>query len=133
MVDPQVLNGWELNPGASEESVRGAQEALGRRLPGDYIAFLREHDGGEGAVGDRYVVLWKSGELAQFNREYEVQEYAPGLVLFGSNGANEGYGFDARDGAMRVVMIPFIGMDLRHARPMADTFESFLTRLRSAR
>jgi len=131
MVDPQLLEGWEFNPGASEESVRVAQAGLGRELPRDYIAFLREHDGGEGSLGDRYLVLWKSTELVQFNREYEVEEYAPGVVLFGSNGANEGFGFDSRDGAMRVVMIPFVGMDLRYARPMAETFELLLTRLQS--
>jgi len=34
-----------------------------------------------------YAALWHVNELMMFNKEYAVAEYAPGLLLFGSNGA----------------------------------------------
>lgn len=50
---------------------------FGITLPEDYVAFLRKYNGGEGFVGDNYVIFWKADELADFNREYEVEKYAP--------------------------------------------------------
>lgn len=29
-----------------------------------------------------------------FNEEYQVRQYAPGVILFGSDGGGEAYGFD---------------------------------------
>jgi cell wall assembly regulator SMI1 len=94
----------------------------GFTLPDDYIAFLRQHDGGEGDLGDDYVMLWKAAELGDFNREYQTDVFAPGIFLFGSNGGGEAYGFDLADPAMPVVSIPFVGMDLEQATEVAPRF-----------
>src|SRR6476660_710799 len=69
-------------------------------LPRDYLAFLRQHNDGEGFIVDNYIIFWKAEEPADFNREYEVEKYAPGILLFGSDGGGEGYGFDTRSAAM---------------------------------
>ena len=75
-------------------------------------------------------MLWKIDELLRFNREYEVPEYAPGLFLFGSNGGGEAFAFDLRaEGRNPVVSVPFIGMDVRDALPLAETFDGFLEHL----
>lgn len=108
------------------ESLRDVESALGRHLPQDYRDFLQKNDGGEGFISDNYVILWRAGELIEFNREYEVKKYAPGLFLFGSDGGGEGYGFDMREQDVPVVMVPFIGMSLRYARPIAPSFTGFL-------
>jgi hypothetical protein len=129
MKTEDVLKDWQLNAGASEDGIRDAVSSLGGSLPCDYLQFLRDHDGGEGFIGDNYLILWKAGELSTFNREYEVERYAPGLLLFGSDGGGEGYGFDTRDAAMPVVRVPFIGMDLRYATPVAMSFTDFLAQL----
>ena len=73
-----------------------------------------------------YAMLWKVGELYRFNREYEVQKYAPGLLLFGSTGGGEGIAFDMREPSKLVVSVPFIGMDLKEIIPLAATFDGFL-------
>jgi len=118
----ETLKDWILNAGASEGAIREAVSLLGCPLPADYLQFLREHNGGEGFIANNYLIVWKIEELNAFNQEYEVGQYAPGLVLFGSSGGGEGYAFDTRDEAMPVVQIPFIGMDLRYAKPVASSF-----------
>jgi hypothetical protein len=117
-----LLNNWELNRGASE----GELLAITRNLPQDYVEFLRKHNGGEGFIGDDYFILWKAQELDRFNLEYEVEEYAPGIFLFGSSGGGEGYGFDTREKGLRIVRLPFIGMDLRYVKGVADSFTALL-------
>lgn len=124
-----VLNDWKLNSGALEDTIRDAISELECSLPADYVQFLQEHDGGEGFIGDNYLILWMVEELSPFNREYEVRQYAPGLILFGSSGGGEAYGFDTRDVAMPVVRVPFIGMELRYVRSVASSFTDFLTQL----
>jgi len=94
-----------------------------------YRRFMSEQDGGEGFVGGRYLILWRTSELVTFNREYEAWKYAPGLLLFGSNGGGEAFAFDTRDNSMKVVMVPFIGMSLNDAKTVADSFDNFLSNL----
>jgi hypothetical protein len=120
---------WHFEPVATEEEVRVAEDALGRRLPGEYIAFLCEHGSGEGFVGKNYLMLWRASELEQFNRGYRVEEFAPGLLLFGSSGGGEAYAFDLRDEHLPIVRVPFIPMQLKYVRPVAPTFVVFLERL----
>jgi hypothetical protein len=96
------------------------------------LDFLRQHDGGEGFVGDNYIILWKASELADFNREYEVEKYAPGIFLFASSGGGEGYGFDLKLAELPIVRIPFIGMERRLAIPVAATFPEFFVQLSSS-
>ncbi len=98
-------------------------------MPSDYLTFIRDHDGEEGFIGENYLVFWRVGELVTFNREYEVEKYASGLLLFASNGGGEGYGFDTRKGTLPIVRVPFIGMELRYALPIAASFADLLNQL----
>jgi hypothetical protein len=124
------LEKFETNGLASTEILEAAEKHFECTLPADYKGFMSAHDGGEGFIGDQYLILWKAGELIDFNREYEVAKYAPGLLLFGSNGGGEAFAFDTRQSEeMRIRMVPFIGMSLKDTTPVADTFEGFLTRL----
>lgn len=121
-----LLKGWHLNVGAPDSVLRDAAAALGHALPADYVEFMREHDGGEGLIGSNYLIMWKGEELHPFNAEYEVSQYAPGLILFGSSGGGEGYGFDTRDGSLRVVRLPFVGMGWEYSKPVANNFRDAL-------
>ena len=129
MKTENILKDWQLNAGASEDAIRDAVSSLGCSLPHDYVQFLRDHDGGEGFIGHNYLIVWKAEELNTFNREYEVTKYAPGLLLFASDGGGEGYGFDTRNTAMPVVSVSFIGMDLNEAQRVASSFTDFLNLL----
>ncbi len=106
---------------------------LARPLPEAYRDYLARQDGWEGFVGDAYLVLWRASELATFNEDYEVADYAPGLYLFGSNGGGSGFAFDLREPAMPIVLVPLIGMSLEVAMPVSRNFEAFLADLGSRR
>jgi hypothetical protein len=123
------LKDWQFNAGATEKALRDAAVLVGHLLPQDYVQFFLAHNGWEGFVGDNYLILWKTEELSTFNREYEVDQYAPGLVLFGSNGCGEGYAFDTRSADMPIVRVPFIGMDLQYVTPTADSFSDLFIQL----
>lgn len=101
-------------------------------LPEDFLSVLSDVDGGEGFIGEEYLILWKAEELIPFNKEYEVEKYAPGIFLFGSNGGGEGFGFDTRSKPYKVVEVPFIGMDLKYATPVADSFTHLLERMKDS-
>jgi hypothetical protein len=125
----ELLKGWHLNAGATAEDLRNVEVSLEHLLPFAYENFLRMHNGGEGFIGDNYLILWRSEELSKFNREYEVDQYAPGLLLFGSNGGGEGYAFDTRVASMSIARVPFIGMDLRYAIPVATDLNELFVQL----
>lgn len=124
-----TLKNFSLNDPASNEVLYDASASLRWLFPRDYETFLRLHNGSEGFVGDSYLILWKAEDLRPFNFEYEVMEYAPGIILFGSSGGGEGYGFDTADPVMPVIRIPFVGMERSSARVVADTFTGFLAEL----
>lgn len=125
----QLLDDFTLEPGASPESLQHLEAIKGVDLPDDYRSFLADANGGEGFIGAEYLILWKAEELEQFNREYEVETHAPGLFLFGSNGGGEGFGFDTRSMPYKVVQVPFIGMDLKYASHVADSFLDLLAKM----
>lgn len=124
-----ALENWKLNSRITKDVFHGVVTSLGMSLPADYVQFLQEHNGGEGFIGDNYLILWRAEEIPQFNREYEVDKYAPGIILFGSDGGGEGYGFDSREKGMPIVRVPFIGMDLKYATVVASSFNGLITYL----
>ncbi|WP_374577796.1 SMI1/KNR4 family protein [Phenylobacterium sp.] len=123
------LTEGQLDPPGDSDVIAGLTSGLGVALPPSYLSFLRQHNGGEGFVGDSYVVLWRAEDLVDFNREYEVAKYAPGIILFGSNGGGEGYGFDTQLAGLPIVQLPFIGMERRYATPIAEDFIHLFAKL----
>ena len=121
-----ILTEGQFDGPAESAVVDGLSARLGVELPKDYTKFLKEHNGGEGFIGDSYIIFFKAEELVDFNREYEVEKYAPGILLFASNGGGEAYGFDTHDVEMPIVRIPFIFMERQSAetiaRDLADLF-----------
>lgn len=110
--------------------MQDAEVGLGRPLPTDYEAFLLKHNGGEGFIGKHYLILWKATELVKFNEGYEVETYAPGLIMFGSTGGGDGFAFDTRTSPYCVMQIPFIGMSLEDGFHVAGSFSELLQRMR---
>ncbi|RPJ52068.1 MAG: SMI1/KNR4 family protein [Acidobacteria bacterium] len=126
----ELVSRLKGNPPATEEAILDFERSAGLNLPPDYRAFLRQADGAEGFVGEGgYVILWPVEKLLEWNEAYEVEEYAPGLVLFGSSGGGEAYAFDSREGQMDVVAVPFVGMDLSEVARISMTFAEFLEAL----
>lgn len=101
---------FRCNEGASETAIASVDATIRSFLPQDYLDFVRRSDGGEGFIGDEYLILWRIEELDEFNRDYEVHEYLTDVVLFGSNGGGEAFGFRKSKTRADIVRVPFVGM-----------------------
>jgi len=123
------LDVFHVNGPANAEELLAVEAHFTCSLSPGYREFMTTYNGGEGFMGQQYVILWRSAELLDFNHDYEAATYAPGLLLFGSNGGGEGIAFDLRDQSMAVVVVPFIGMSCEDARFVAASFETFLLRV----
>jgi SMI1 / KNR4 family (SUKH-1) len=122
------LTDWKLEGPADARSIDGLMSSLGVALPREYVDFLKKHNGGDGLIGDNYFILWTIEDLGDFNREYQVEIYARGILLFGSSGGGQGYGFDTRSAAMPIVQVPFIGMAHEYVEPVASSFSGIFTK-----
>ena len=112
---------------AMPEAISVFERQLGFRLPDDYVAFLRRHNGGEGFIGSGpYMMLWAVEELEPLNRGYGVASYCPELLLIGSNGGGEAYAFDRRSTPWCVVQFPFVDMDYSMCDVVGSSFSDFV-------
>jgi hypothetical protein len=101
------------------------EERFGKKLPADYVEFMEVYNGGEGSVGKSYVALYPISKIIELNRDYEIEEAVPGLMLIGSNGGGEAFAIDYRTDEIRFVMIPFI-FEEDAIIEFSDSFEGFL-------
>ena len=123
---PHAFDRFNKRSPATPEQIAAFSTASGLTLPQDYTAFLKKANGGEGMVGpNAYLILFAVDELASLNKTYQVEDYVPGLLFFGSDGGGEAFAFNTRD-AMRVVRVPFVGMDPSTVEAIADTFTAFI-------
>jgi hypothetical protein len=122
----RFLSNMNLCIAANDAAIAAGEVQLGMRLPADYVEFLKFTNGGEGFIGKEYVILWGIEDLYSMNQSYEIKKYVPGLLIFGSNGGGEAYGFDTRSPQWPIVRVPFIGMEWGLAKPMSLTFKAFL-------
>jgi hypothetical protein len=96
-------------------------------LPKDYIKFLELYNGGNGFIGENsYIHLWSVDEIEEYNVGYMVEEFIPGIILIGSDGAEMAYGIQ-RDG--KYIEVPFIGMDYNEVTVIASNFNDFINYL----
>ena len=96
--------------GASPELLQQVELGLGMPLPADLRELLMRHDGLEGSFGPHgYIQLWSSSELKDANDGYEVESWAPGITLVGSDGGNEGIGFRTTPSGHEWVLVPLVG------------------------
>lgn len=128
-MDP-ILKKLNRRPPATDDDIAAFEKASGKVLPSDFVSFLKTTNGGEGFIGESaYVIFQGIDELMDTNIGYEIEALAPGLLLFGSDGGGEAFGFDTRKFPYSVVMVPFIVMSWEDALPFGDSFTDFLVRL----
>lgn len=126
----QYLHGLNLCLGASDNAIAQCQAVAGVELPPEYVQFVKRSNGAEGFVGESsYLMLWPVEELLEMNEAYEIKEYAPGLLLFGSDGGGEAYAFDLRYMHKPIVRVPFVGLSIDDIVHVGDTFSAFLKAL----
>ena len=96
--------------GASLDSIRAVERRLAAVFPPDYVAFMQESDGGEGAVGaEGYIQLWPVGTLVEQNDGYQTTSFFPGFVFLGSNGGGEAIALRGGASGPELSLMPFIG------------------------
>lgn len=112
-----------LKAPVDRSTIEQSQSDLGTKLPDDYVSFFLRSNGADGTVGETgYLSLCPIQELLDYNRGYRVNDFAPGLLLIGSDGGGEAFAFDLRDPSMPIVGVPFVGMNLNEAKRMAPSF-----------
>lgn len=58
----------------------------GIKLPADYLEFISKFNGGEGFIGEAYVIMYRIEELEEINKDYEIERYFKNVFIFGSDG-----------------------------------------------
>ncbi len=120
-----------MNEGATSASLDDLLQWVAKPLPSAYLELMRRSNGIEGPVGeDNYIMLWPVEEIKELNEGYAVAEFAPGLLLIGSDGGGTGYAFDTRHDSMPVVEVPFVGMSHEEAETVGSSVEDFIEYLR---
>ncbi len=94
-------------------------------LPQEYLDFIEHGNVTEAFLScdfPSYMRLWPLDRVSEYNRDYQVPEYAPGFLCFASNGGGELLAF-GEDGA--VYSLPAIGMEPKYATRIAETWSEF--------
>jgi hypothetical protein len=108
------------------EAINNVEHSIGISFPQDYKVFLQKHNGVVGGIGkNSFIRLWPIEDLFERNEGCNVKEFAPGLVLIGSNGGNIAYAYDIRDKRMPIVEVPYIIMSLKEVKFCANSIEGF--------
>ncbi len=115
---------FDTVPPATDAAIAAAESYFNFLFPADYKSFLQFTNGLEGETESNYLVLWSAEELLELNQAYNVREFAPNIIIWGSDGAEDAYAFEtsSRD----VVKLPFIGMGHIPYDKLSDTFDEFL-------
>lgn len=123
----------ETNPPAEESLIQQIETKIGVSFPADYRDFLLTSNGAEGSLGSAsYIQLWRVQDIPELNSIAKASEFAPGLVLFGSDGGSMSYAFDTRTPEnIQYVELPDIPMTLTLVKVLGQTFLQFLEDLQS--
>lgn len=113
-----------LNKPPKSDEVRLFLDSISFPLPEGFIEFYKQANGGDINSLDAYTVLWPLTEMIQLNYDYDVEEYAPGFFIFGSDGGDIAFAIEKSTG--KVFEMPFIGMSKEEAVFKYDSFNKFL-------
>lgn len=124
----EITKNLKRSTGASKSSLDKIASKAKISLPNDYVKFMRSTDGAEGPIGNSsYIAIWSAVEVITLNEDYSVDEFAPGILLFASDGGNTGYAFDMRTERTQVVSVDLL--DLSLSASLGATFSEFLEHL----
>lgn len=126
----RALEKWRIHRAGPFFGSSAPSDRAVDRLPSDFVAIAREYGGCEGFLGDTYLRLFQLDELESANAAYELQKYAPDLLLFGTDGGGDAFAF-ALPG-FRVVQVPLIPLSAELADILAPNFRSFILSLATA-
>jgi hypothetical protein len=114
----------EKNESPSSEDVREFLQNITFDLPERFIEFYSSTNGAIISSEENYTELWPLTEIIQLNVDYNVNEYAPEFLFFGSDGGDTAFSIEKKTGY--IYNIPFIGMSKEEASFICKTFNEFL-------
>lgn len=81
--------------GASEKAIENLLKQIDFQLPKEYIDLMREHNGGEGEMGEYgWLCLFPIEDLPDVNNSYGgLMTYIPDYYLIGKDAADTGFAF----------------------------------------
>ena len=106
MIEEEYLVGFQKNSGLEESQLKLLEFPI--ELPEDYINLLKIFNGGEGEIGEEYLVLHQAEKLNDINADYKIAEFDANLFIIGSNGSGELIAIDARNKNPSYISIPYI-------------------------
>ena len=112
---------FSLNPPATSAAVTAANAQVGYPFPEDYLSFLALSNG---LSTEGRLMLLAAGDVADRNRDYEVQEYLPGYVMIGDDGG--GVALLMKDQERTVFEVGMGSMDEETMQQSADSLEQLL-------
>ena len=124
---------WPKRTEKAKATIEQIETLIKLKLPFDYIDFLQTYFGGEGFIGQQYVVLWDFDELLELNKTYSITDNLPQTLGIGGNGASEFIALEMVDNEYRIVLSPFIDLDKQYHIEIGTSFTNFLLRLDSGR
>lgn len=120
----ELLSSLTLMPPAEDLSIERLAHAVGAQLPPSYVEMLKVADGGEGSIGDNYIVIYPTEEL--IDTPYPYAEFVPGLLFFGGDGGEALFGFDVREGSDRVLVVHGDDLEPNHVVELSPSLVGFL-------
>jgi hypothetical protein len=124
------LERTERGAQASADDIASLRTAVPFEWPADYLACLMWSNGLEGYVGGHgYLWLWGTADIPVMNAAYHVPEFAPGLVLIGTDVAGCGYGYDTRGSNGSIFEVELSGLCWDYGRQRAASFAEFVAQL----
>src|SRR5437763_13994504 len=125
-----LADGRLVSEGATKAQIARAEAEMDCKLPEDVKALLREHDGGRGTLGHKQPFeLWSIERIAEECEAQEVTRAVPGLVLFGSDGGSEGYGWLPDAPGEKYGRIPFLAAGPHEFEGLGNSFAALVSSL----
>jgi len=123
----KLSGSFDISSPAAPVDIETMERHFSYSFPADYKEFLLFTNGLEGETPNDYLVLWSVKELIELNTAYHVTEFVQNVIIIGSDGAEDAFGFDTSDTNGAIIKLPFIGMGHIANEKVADTFEAFLS------
>ncbi len=122
-----LISEMKLGEPCSAEEINNIEKSIMRKLPDDYIEFMKLHNGGEGPVGEYgYLAIWDTNEFIDTNVKGIYNVPISDMVYFASDRSGLLYAFDTRSDMKSIVEIPEDAEDFSEIDEVATSLKEFI-------
>lgn len=127
MIDWENFKEFELEQAPSPDALDRLHIAVAEIRDEDYRSFIRAHNGGEGFVGEGYLVI--DGIDSILATLHRASEYGTAFLPFGSDGSDGLFAFDTSASNWPVLVLPLTSASPEDVRQVALGFRDFIEKL----